>query len=66
VRQRATTFRADVFIGSRAARKEQELTIAREIRETTSDREERLRLWKEKTGKSQAVWYRRLKDLGRY
>jgi hypothetical protein len=66
VRERPTAFQAEVVMGSRAARKEQELAIAREIQETTTDREERRRLWAEKTGKSEQALYRRLADLQRY
>jgi hypothetical protein len=66
VRERPTVFQADVAIGSRAARKAQELAIAREIQGTTTDREERRRLWEERTGKSEKALYRRLADLRGY
>jgi hypothetical protein len=34
-----------------------------EIQATTSDRAERYRLWRERTGKSEAALYRRLAEL---
>ena len=64
LRERPTAFREEVLVGGRAARKEQELEFVREIRERTDDRQERLRLWAERTGKSEAALYRRLKELG--
>jgi hypothetical protein len=50
-------------VGSRKQTKARELAIARELGEL--DRPERLRVWQEKTGKSQAALYRRLAELGR-
>jgi hypothetical protein len=48
-----------------AARQQADLDVAREIARATDDPEERLRLWGERTGKSRATLYRRLKELGR-
>jgi hypothetical protein len=63
VRERPVAFKEEVVIGGRAARKQQELQIVREIMAVTEDRQERLRLWQERTGKSQAALYRRLGEL---
>jgi hypothetical protein len=49
--------------GFRAAQKRQELALAKEIALATSSREERRRLWVEKTGKSEQTLYRRLAQL---
>jgi hypothetical protein len=48
-----------------AARQQADLDVAREIARATDDPEERLRLWGERTGKSRATLYRRLKELDR-
>jgi hypothetical protein len=48
---------------SRAAQKQNELEIAREIAATTNSRDERRRLWQKKTGKSEQTLYRRLAQL---
>jgi hypothetical protein len=50
-------------VGIREQTKARELAIAREI--GGIDPKERLGAWKERTGKSQAVLYRRLAELGR-
>jgi hypothetical protein len=63
LRERPTAFREEVAVGSREGRKQQELQIVREIMALTEDRQERLRLWQERTGKSQAALYRRLGEL---
>lgn len=47
----------------RDAQKQSELEIAREVAAATADRQERFRLWKEKTGKSEPTLYRRLEEL---
>jgi hypothetical protein len=47
----------------RASQKERELTIAKEIADMTEVREERRKLWVEKTGKSEQTLYRRLSEL---
>ena len=49
--------------GERATEKRRDRDIAREIAAKTKDRQERLRLWKEQTGKSQAALYRWLQKL---
>jgi hypothetical protein len=48
---------------SRASRKEQEHAILREILQQYSTREERVRAWSERTGKSQRAYHRRLAEL---
>jgi hypothetical protein len=62
LRERPTVFREEVVVGGRLSRKDQEVEIARQIAQTTTDRAERLRLWRERTGKSQQSLYRRLKE----
>jgi hypothetical protein len=64
LRERPTAFREAVIIGGRLSHKEQEVEIARQIAQTTRDRAERLRRWRERTGKSQQTLYRRLKEAG--
>jgi hypothetical protein len=62
VRERPTHFVAEVSGATRAERKRQEQDIAREIMEATSDREERRRLWEQRTGKSEKALYRRMAE----
>jgi hypothetical protein len=65
LKERPISFAVKPVLGTRAERKQRELEIAREIAETTGDRQERLRLWQERTdGQSQASLYRRLTDIG--
>lgn len=64
LRERPTGFRHPVQLGSRADRMKREREIAREIALLTEDRSQRLRLWEERTGKSQSAFYRRLAELG--
>ena len=47
----------------RAVQKQEELAIAKEIKETTTCRDERRKLWEERTGKSEQTLYRRLGQL---
>ncbi len=56
-------FQEPVVHTSREERKERELTIVAEIITTTTDRQERLRLWTERTGKSEPALYRRIAEL---
>jgi hypothetical protein len=51
IRQQAADFAEEVLIGGRSARKKKELEIVRNILATTTNRRERLRLWKEQTRK---------------
>jgi hypothetical protein len=48
---------------SRADRKQEEHTILREILRAHPTREERVRAWSERTGKSERAFYRRLAEL---
>lgn len=64
IRERPTHFRDEVVIGGRAERLQQELKEAEAISKEAKTREDRLRLWRERTGKSQASLYRRLAELG--
>jgi hypothetical protein len=63
VRERPTWFRSPVDLGGRAARMARERAIAVEIMQTTSDRGERTRLWKKRTGKSEPSLYRRMAEV---
>jgi hypothetical protein len=63
LRERPTAFREQVAVGGRAARKREELELVREITAATGDRGERLRLWADRTNKSEAALYRRIADL---
>jgi hypothetical protein len=65
LRQRPTYFRHEVATGPeglRRARKEV-LDIVRQVRDATTNPEERVRLWAEQTNQSRATFYRRLADL---
>lgn len=55
--EEAKTFR------ERDEQKLDQLEIAQEIEKTTRDRQERFKLWKERTGKSESTLYRRLEEL---
>lgn len=63
IRERPTHFREPVVVGHRDERKQKEIEIAREICATTADRDERVTLWRARTGKSQSAFYRRVTDL---
>ena len=63
LRERPTTFRHQVKCVGREGRKRRERAIAAEILAATQDRRERMRLWAERTGKSEAAWYRRLAEM---
>jgi hypothetical protein len=62
LRERPTIFREHVVIGGRAAQKKTEVAMAAEICRTTPNPGKRVRIWKERTSKVQAAWYRRLKE----
>ncbi|WP_165253477.1 hypothetical protein [Paludisphaera soli] len=64
LKERPTTFAVAPDLGTRADRKRRELEVAREIAARTGDRQERLRLWDERTGKSEPTLYRRLAEAG--
>lgn len=63
LKERPITFAVRPDTGTRADRKRRELEIAREVAATTADRAERLRLWSERTGKSEPTLYRRLAEV---
>jgi hypothetical protein len=63
LRERPTAFREAVAVGGRPARKQQELAVVRELLAATDDCQERLRMWQQRTGKSQAALYRRMREL---
>ncbi len=64
IRERPTHFRDEVVIGGREERLQRELNEAEAICKEAKTRDDRLRLWRERTGKSQASFYRRLAELG--
>ena len=64
LKERPTTFGVRPNLGTRAERLQREREIAREIAGATGDRQERFRLWKEKTGKAESTLYRHLKEIG--
>ena len=64
LKERATAFSVPPTSGSGIDRLQRDRAIAGEIAEATGDRQERLRLWKEKTGKSEPTLYRRLAEVG--
>jgi hypothetical protein len=63
VKERPTHFVEEVAKRTRSARKQDEQQIAREIMEATADREERRRLWEQRTGKSEKALYRRMAEV---
>jgi hypothetical protein len=65
VKERPIALEETMTCVERAVEKRRDQDIARKIAATTPDRQERLRLWKEQTNKSQATlyrWLRKLKD----
>lgn len=64
IMERPSYFREEVVIGGRSRSRQSELDVIRQICAQTDDREERVRQWRERTTKSQATFYRRLKELG--
>ena len=62
LRERLTAPQKDVG-GGREERRHREQGIVQEILAATQDRGERVRMWEEHTGKSQAAWYRRLDEV---
>jgi hypothetical protein len=63
VRQSAIHFRHEVNLLSREERLEQDRVLCRAICAESADPEERLRLWKERTGRGQATFYRRKREI---
>lgn len=63
LKERATAFSIPPTSGSGIDRLQRDREIAREIAEATGDRQERYRLWNEKTGKSEPTLYRRLAEI---
>jgi len=61
VKERPTRIRECRTIHERGSQKEQELELARELADV--GREERRRIWKERTGKSEQTLYRRLQQV---
>lgn len=62
--ERAPHFREEVVIGGRYEQRDAELALIRQICAEVKGREERVKLWQQRTRKSQATFYRRLKELG--
>jgi hypothetical protein len=63
VRERPTHFQQEVTLTAQADRRREELQIAREIVNSTEDRQERRSLWMTRTGKSEPTLYRRIAEL---
>jgi hypothetical protein len=63
LKERVVAFRSEVAVGGRAQRKARERELARQIAERTPDRNERYRLWREQTDKSEQSLYRRLGEV---
>ncbi len=63
LRERPTAHPEQEVVRSRERRKQQERAIIAEILVAVPDRQDRLRLWAERTGKSQAAYYRRAAEL---
>jgi hypothetical protein len=64
IRQAAAHFRHEVNHLSAEERRQRDRETVRTICAQTEDRQERLRLWKERTeGKGQSTYYRRLKEV---
>lgn len=63
VKQRPTRLEEVKSAGGRTAQNQLELQAAAEIAEKTTDREERRRLWFNRTGKSEQTLYRRLAEI---
>jgi hypothetical protein len=63
LRKRPVILKAEVSRLSRAERKQQEQRIVREIIDATASPTERLAIWVERTNKSPAAFYRRLKEV---
>ena len=63
LKERATAFSVPPTSGSQAERLQRDRDILREIVGATGDPQERLKLWEERTGKSQATMYRRLSEI---
>ena len=64
IRERPTHFRDEVVIGGREERLRREQQVAAAIYAEVKSREDRMKLWYERTGKSQSAFYRRLGELG--
>jgi hypothetical protein len=63
VRECATHFRHEVSMATREQRLDLDRGIVRDICLETADAEERVKLWKVRTGKGQATFYRRKREL---
>jgi hypothetical protein len=63
LRERSVAVQHGVIVGTREARKQAEQRVVAEILAATQGCKEQVGLWKERTGKSQAAWYRRLTEL---
>lgn len=63
LRERPATSTNGLKVGSQKARKQSERAIVEEILNTSKDPQEQVRLWGERTGKSQAAWYRRRAEV---
>jgi hypothetical protein len=63
IAQTVAEFREEQSKLSREEQLEAERQIVRKICEEAAERSERIRLWNERTGKSEKAWYRRLREV---
>jgi hypothetical protein len=63
IRQAVDHFRHEVAVLSCEERKAAERDVVRDILQRTQDRQEQVRLWKERTGKSQSTFYLRKQQV---
>lgn len=63
IKERPTRIIEAKSASDRNKQKSDELQLAAELRDTIEDWQERVQVWKEKTGKSKATLYRRLEQL---
>lgn len=63
LRERPTAQNGEPVSRKRKKQKEQQI-VADILQAAPEDKQEQVRLWVERTGKSQSAWYRRLKEVG--
>src|SRR5262249_59859420 len=63
VREAARHFKCDINLLSQEERRAERRTVVREIQKQTTDLEQQLRLYQERTGKSRADFFRRKREV---
>ena len=63
VKERASDFEHDVNVMSRSERLDCDRQIVKEIIEAATDPKEQVRLWEERTGRGQATFYARKREV---